>query len=448
MSAFFGKFLLIDNHPDFIDEVLEDAKLIAEFPVVIQKTVIDGTKLLEKQRNSVRGLIISTHYFKTVDELKQFQSQAGDIPILYLSHAENHSIRGELNSERIIVEPKSYEEIVNVLRPFVEKRADWKSYQESKDEKFVELSVADGDFLRINIKDFMILPKAHFNLYIKIGQGNFIKIVNAGEENVEDILAKYSGKGFPHVYIPVTEHERYVALCEKMSKQLLNSGASVNEKAKQIFRLGNEVVKSITKLGLEPKSLDYAESFMDQSISLIKNYQVKDGNLQKFISSIEGNEHLTAVSFLAGVLANELGFESVKSVKLVGISALVHDVGLYDLSPDAEEEQLPSDSDVMMKHAKHGADLLRKSGCFDEVVCIAVEQHHHRRRGVSTSKRDNNMNLVSEIVGVTDLFYNSVIKGGFNPKKLDLFLAKELSTFSLSIEKGMLKVLDKKRKTG
>jgi putative nucleotidyltransferase with HDIG domain len=346
------------------------------------------------------------------------------------------------------MEPKSYRAIIQAVVPMVDKKADWKTYEVSNDEKFVELAIADGDFLRVNIKDFMILPKSHFNLYIKIGPGNFIKIVNAGEEHVEEILNKYSEKGFPHVFIPKEEHERYVALCEKMSRKFIGSPAPANEKAKQVFRLGNEVIKNIAHLGIEPKNLDYAESFLDQSVALIKNYQIKDGNLQKFISSIQGNEHATAVSFLAGVLANELGFESKKSVKLVGISALVHDIGLHDLAPDVEEDKLAPDNDFFLKHPKHGADLLRKSGCFDEVVCLAVEQHHHRRRGSDQSKRNNNMNLVSEIVGVSDAFFSMVIKEGFSPKKLDEFLAEELPTFSHHIEKGLLKVLDKKRKAG
>lgn len=245
------------------------------------------------------------------------------------------------------------------------------------------------------------------------------------------------------------EHEKYVSLCEKMSQKTFNSmSTGTKEKLKNTFRLGNEVAKNITRLGIEPKTLDYAETFLDQSVSMIKNLNIKDGNLENFIKDIENNEHTTAVSFLSGVIADQLGFESLKSVKLVGIAALVHDIGLYDLSPDVDEKTLSPSSELMLKHPKHGADLIRKSGCFDDLIAIAVEQHHMRRRGGDTFSRSNNMNLVSEIVGVSDSFYNKVLNSGFRPQHLDDFLSNELKKFSHPIEKAFLKVLDKKRKAG
>lgn len=155
-----------------------------------------------------------------------------------------------------------------------------------------------------------------------------------------------------------------------------------------------------------------------------------------------------AVSFLAGVIANELGFESLKSVKLVGIAALVHDNGLYDLSPGIEETSLEEDSEIMLTHALHGANLLRKSGAFEETVCLAVEHHHFRRRGDNSSIRNSNMNLVAEIVGVADLFYNKVPFDGYTPHKLNFFMNIQLKTYSPSIERAVLKILNQKRKVG
>jgi putative nucleotidyltransferase with HDIG domain len=447
MSAFHGKILLIDNNLDFIEEVHKDSKLISDYPLLVQKSLREGMKFFEKNRALTRAVVCSTFFFQTEESLQNFQNTLGDTPYIIISHKKNHSLQSQSNSDKHLIEPKSYKQILLSLKPFLEKRADWKQVEEDGKEKFVELQLIDAEYISVTLKDFMIFPKSYFNIFIKIGPGNYIKIVNAGDESGSETIDRYAQKGFNMLYLPLKEHEKYLSLCERVSeKNFASFTLSSKEKLKSTFRLGNEVSKNIQLMGIEPKSLDYAETFLDQSVSMIKNFHIKDGNLAKFIEDIQHNDHPAAVSFLSGVIANELGFESLKSVKLVGIAALVHDVGLFDLDPQADETILPQGSEIMIKHPKHGADLLRKSGCFDEVVCLAVEQHHMRRRGGETSMRTGNMNLVSEIVGVSDIFYNLVIKDGLTSTNLDFFLKVELKKFSPSIEKSVLKVLDKKKK--
>lgn len=449
MSAFHGKFLLIDNNNDFIDQIHRDPAFLLEFPLLIQSTIPNGLKIFQKHKSIIRAVVVSTSYFKTKESLDDFKRNTEGTPCLYVSHKENIFLKDHFNHDRHLSEPKTYKEIVTVFKDLTDKKIDWSKIQESHDEKFVEVKIQDKDFLPIEIDQFLVLPKSHFNVFIRIGAGNYIKIVNSGEAGTKDILDRYKDKGFTDIYLPLTEHERYIRLCEKLSSRIIYANdITPKEKLNSVFKLGGEVSRSLLKVGLEPKNLDFAESFLDQSVSLIKNYQIKDGNLKKFISEIEGNEHSAAVSFLAGVIANELGFESLKSVKLVGIAALVHDIGLHDLAPGADENSLAPDSEIMLTHALHGANLLRKSGAFEETVCLAVEHHHFRRRGGNSSIRNNNMNLIAEIVGVADLFYNRVLNDGFNPKKLEHFVLIELKTYSPPIEKGFLKILNQKRKAG
>jgi hypothetical protein len=77
---------------------------------------------------------------------------------------------------------------------------------------------------------------------------------------------------------------------------------------------------------------------------------------------------------------------------------------------------------------------------------MAVEQHHLRRRATDPAERSNQMNLVSEIVGVADTFHNIVLAKGFSAQNLDYFLNYELGKFSHQIERAMFKILDQKRK--
>lgn len=133
---------------------------------------------------------------------------------------------------------------------------------------------------------------------------------------------------------------------------------------------------------------------------------------------------------------------------LVGIAALLHDIGLYDLDPDFKEENLGDLNEeqqrIFDQHQKHGGEILRKCGGFDEVIYQAVESHHMRRRGSDPSRRTNNINMVTEIIGAADELHNLFIGEQLNDIKLQYFTSTNLKNFSPQIEKAVMKLLNKK----
>jgi response regulator RpfG family c-di-GMP phosphodiesterase len=154
---------------------------------------------------------------------------------------------------------------------------------------------------------------------------------------------------------------------------------------------------------------------------------------------------VAVVVMVSGLLAMELKFESQKAVKMVGMGALMHDIGLYDLLPDLTVEDpgrlSPADKLKWERHPERGEEMLRAFGGFEEVVYQAVSQHHQRKRGDVGKRRVGNINMVSEIVGMADEFQNTVLEGEFSPQRLNDFLLMGAPAFSPAIEEAMLKVL-------
>jgi putative nucleotidyltransferase with HDIG domain len=183
--------------------------------------------------------------------------------------------------------------------------------------------------------------------------------------------------------------------------------------------------------------------------NLAEHMKMKNESLKKFLDTIEFKEHNATISFLAGMIANEVGMESLKAVKIVGAAALLHDIGLYDLDPDFKEEDVGQLSEEKQKifdqHQKHGGELLRKCGGFDEVIYQAVESHHMRRRGSDPNIRMNNINMVTEIIGAADEIHNLIITKRLDDRKMQLFTVTNLKNFSPNVEKAVLKLLDKKK---
>jgi len=447
MTALYGKILLIDNDLIFLDKIREEQKLLEKYPLVIKKNITEAHKFYEKEKGLIRGIFISS---KLIDERNStvIDSMAGaekGLPLILISHDPTriniHSEKSNAFTSKI-EKPDCYSDLLKNLRKLIGEK--WTSIDPTADQKNTEVEKEETDFLSTPLKDYVFTEKSLFNLYIKIGNKRFVKIVNAGDPVLDETLETFDKKGITEIYIPAGEYDRYVRLSQELSSSSLKSNKPAKKKVENLLLFGSSIAHSLVQKGISAKKLDTSNELLNQSVSLIKNMRMRDQSLSRFIELIEVKEHLSFVSFLSCLIANEVGFESSKMVKLVGLSGLLHDIGLYTLDPNIVDESraISESPEAYKKHAQYGADLLRKSGSIDESVCLAIEYHHMRRKGQATNK-NTNINLLTEVIGAADLVHNYVINDGFNKDKLQFMLEEDLKSFSSPIEKSVSKLFRK-----
>ncbi len=457
MADFFGSIILIENNEQLLGSILSDKNLQEMYPCVHHRKLSTALSAI-KNRKDARLFIVSSSTSGTrgFEEVKKIRELFPELPILYIEHKPNSFPKLDFESITLftqIEKPTTFAEIIVKIKEIFKKDERWDDLKPSPEQKDIELDLKEKEYIPTRLADFIFTEKSYFNVFIKLSASKFVKILNVGDPIEKEFIQKYKAKNVAHLYLPAEEHKKYIALSEKLSFKIIhspNAEISASFKMKKVMNLGAAISQSLNSTGITPEKLDYASGFMNQSIALIKSMRFKHDSVSTFLKTLEDNDHTTTVSFTAGMMANELGFESVKSIKLVGIAALVHDIGLYDLAPALldDEEALSSKENqaIFDKHAKHGADILRASGNFEESLCLAVEQHHLRRRGTfGNESRTNNINIVTEIIGVSDDFYNYVIKGGANKDKMAVFLNTHLKNFSPAIEKAFMKMLTKKK---
>lgn len=455
MGLYHGKALIIDNNMKFLEEIRKDEKLQEEFPHIIVRTFPEAAHLLRHNKHQVRVIFMSSSISTShgLTELKEIRQLRPQLPVFLISHRperEPDEVKSpEAGFHRLIPSPENFTPIAKELENLFVSKETWTDVSATEEEKDVELTLEEEAYIPTRITDYILTPKSYFNVYIKIGASTFIKILNAGDSMPPEMIQSYTKKGLSHFYISAEEHRKYIRMCEEMSlKVLKRADVAMGKKIKNVLTLGASISQNIMHTGITEEKLDFANNFLNQTVTVIRTIRMQNQSLKKFLESIEMKEHPSSVSFLAGIIANEAGFESSKSVKLVGIAALVHDIGLFDLDPNFIHESLyhvtPEKQAIFDKHEKHGAEILRSNGGFDEVICQAVEQHHMRRRGTDPTRRANNINLVTEIVGAADELHNLISAEDFKPEKLSFFIENTLPTFSPPVEKAVIKLLQKK----
>ena len=452
MGVFYGKVLVIDNNLKFIDAIKSEDKLVHEFPCLFAKTYLEASQFLKQPKHNIRIIFLSTTIGVShgVDELKGIKADKPLLPVFLVTHHPEREpkeiLANEFGFNKVLRKPKTYSVFTQEIEDLLTSNASWSDTQASKEAKDIEIDLIADNYVPTLLADFILTPKSFFNVYIKLGQSKFIKILNAGDPLQSDLIKSYNEKGVTHLYIAIEEHEKYIRFCSEMSgKSLAHDDIATSKKMHNVLNFGANIAQSLIHTGISEEKLDFANTFLSQSVGLIKAMKMKNESLKKFIDSIEMREHCAAVSFLSGIIANEVGMESIKSIKIVGIAALLHDIGLYDLDPDFKEEELEHFSEEQKKifdqHQRHGGELLRKCGGFEEVIYQAVEGHHMRRRGSDPSRRSSNVNMVTEIIGAADELHNIVISRHLSDNKINQFAKTNLKNYSLPIEKAILKIL-------
>jgi putative nucleotidyltransferase with HDIG domain len=455
MAKFFGKVLVIDTNFKFVESIKEEGKLLSDYPCLFAKTLQDGIVFLKQNTLNIRVVFISNKIGSTqgTEEFSKLKEANPNIPLVLLLHNPERVPRDVEDNNpgyvNIIRGPKKFSSLTDQIDEMFTSKETWTDIEATKEAKEIELQLVDEGYIPIPLDDFIISDTSFFNVFIKLGPSKFIKILNAGDSFQEGLIQNYSQKGIAHFHIPKEEHKKYIRLCEEMTKKdMRNDKAETKQKLRNVINFGANIAQSLSRTGISQESLDIANTFLNQSVSLMKNMKMKSESLKRFIDTIESREHTATVSFIAGMIANEVGIESLKAIKIVGTAALLHDIGLYESNPDFKEEEpdkwTDEDRKIFNEHQIKGGEILRKCGGFDAVIYQAVENHHMRRRGPDPAYRSNNLNMVTEIIGAADELYNIVISQHADEAKIQQFMKKNLKNFSQEIERAVVKILQKK----
>lgn len=446
INSLYGNLLLIDNNSFYLDKIFADVKLIEHFPLFNKASLVEGLKLLAKEKGKIRVIFISSILVPqtAIESIKKIKENSPDLQFVLIKHGTEtiaDHLKGNPLFTKLVERPKSYLELTETFKDIFDQKLEWNKIEASPGLKDVEITKNEDEFISTHINDYVFTAKSLFNVFIKIGPKKYIKVINAGDPVLLETVEAYSKKGITELYIPTVEHDKYIKFMQNISAKNLTTGGSPKKKIQSLLNFGSGISQSLAQTGISVKKLDMANELLGQSISLIKNYGLRDSKISKMMELIECREHLSFVSFLSCLVANEVGFETSKTIKLVGLAALLHDIGLYDLDPNMESEEdcKVKKPDIFARHASHGAELLRKTGSIDEKICLVVEYHHLRRKG-NPEERSVNVNLLTEIIAVADDLHNHLMIQGFTPEKLDFFILSELGKFTPPIERAVNKL--------
>lgn len=450
-----GSVLIIDNNNEIKGLIWDSLYQESPDKFIFLQSIVSASQIAMDKKKGISIILVSAHLPKlNLEEfiIKLLEETVGMIPIvLTYKHAIDSKLQTKLVAMGIAgVEamPSSSVQVESFLRRYLMETQRFNNICASAETKDKDFSTKDENMIEIPLNQFIFTPKSFFNVFIKLGKDKYIKILNAGDPISEEFINKYKLKKLNGLHLKTDEHDKYLKLSHSYSQvSLRNENKNTSEKLDVISSQIESTSTNMTQLGVSPENVALAKGCVENTRTLISQMMLSSKKKQSFdyIDKILGHDHSTTVSMLGGLFAQTMDIRSTKTVQVIGLAALLHDIGLGLHLKEANREKFTTEEATkFMKHASAGADYLRNTSLFEEIVCQIVEFHHEQDNPCSTKKNSGSLSIASEIVSIADSIATNIMDNE-NPKKaLKQFRISKLKAYSIQIEKAFHEIFPDK----
>jgi putative nucleotidyltransferase with HDIG domain len=453
--------LIVDPDREFLDSLRADPK--AEMiPAVLSDSGKEAQAVLSDPRRKLLGVFINPATTTPgggpggLSVIRSAHLHRPALPIHLIYEGAKPFSERELKSlgvQTALQKPVTFTRIFSIVQPVAhfDPRAGLAANAGgSKESAGTEVAEADDGFVPLRALDFLTGARSLFDLFVRLGAGRYLKILNAGDDFTLERLAAYIEKDVKYFYIRKETQLQYVSYCNQIAGRVVKgNGISVKLKSSQVLNHGEQVMSFLRMQGLSEENLAYATGFVDNVGKLVHELKPERHDLLRgFVADFTSYQHGVAVSIIACLIARQLGIGSDESLRIVGISALLHDIGLFAMPDEVHHEDRakmsPEHKKLFETHPMTGALILKGIRAIHPTVVQAVSQHHERadQRGFPARIGLGRVNRVAEIVGLSDEFVRIIVeaRAAGDHSGVDARTRSALSGFSQQTFEAFLKV--------
>jgi putative nucleotidyltransferase with HDIG domain len=282
------------------------------------------------------------------------------------------------------------------------------------------MSVAH-EYTQISIDNFLSMTgELPFGVFVKISDDKFTLIFKKGDVIDIDRFNRYAQKGVKELYIHKAERREYITATEVLMNRIqANPTLPIAEAHKAIEELTEQTMFEIFEDKVfDEQSLRRAQVVVKSYIDILKN---DPSGLTTFIH-LSRNEtypcrHAIATSVFAVLLARASDNQNEKTLMIVGVGGLLHDLGMSKLPQDFDDvnrKLTPQEWTEVKRHPHHGLEMIKDIKGFPEEVKFVIEQHHEHWDGSGYPRgiRASEIFYPARVVAIADAFSALTTKRG------------------------------------
>lgn len=429
-----NKVVLIERNPS-VRELL--IKMISQvYPIEVMTSAKEA---INSVKNNNDFLAIVTEYetpdMNGWDLYQVIKSKGNKIPFILLTvkdidqMMEFKDMQNDNSLNLYLKKPKGVGKLLVALRKIKEQNT------KDSDEGISETSQESYSAFPLNY--LMRLQQCYSDIYLKISNHKFVKVLHKNENIDFNVFSKYQSKGINQFYVLEEQYEDFVCqylemLNERISSDKLSEEVKVIDRARSL-KLTSERMQ---KLGLDEKTITMAQKSIDQCLDMIDRDKSLLSELKNILN--KGDyifEHSLSISFIAGSIIKGIqAFSSIPSAReKLTMAALFHDStltanqayehDLYKSKSEIEKNLNHHQVQEIMGHPLKSSKSFLSSKSHMQDVDHIILQHHEKPDGLGYPRglSSKNIHQLAAVFIVAEDFISRINDLGINP-----FAAREV----------------------
>jgi response regulator RpfG family c-di-GMP phosphodiesterase len=259
---------------------------------------------------------------------------------------------------------------------------------------FGQEKASSEGYISIPIDSFIHFKTLPFDLYIKLGESNYVKRINANEDIDEQAILKLKEKGVAEFHFERKFNRDFsIMLINNMINKVESKYTSMDAQLKatnEVFLTTKEIVQSI---GLPPKVIQVCESVMER---ITTDVALNKDKLSSYLTEMKSKSALNfqfrlveLTSFIATqMIETEDAPGKEDNIKKVVFASFFCDISLKDnehlhLRDNASLKDVwPEDKKMILEHAFKSSEIVAKYKNAPEQTAEIVKQHHGSPSGI------------------------------------------------------------------
>ncbi|MBF0297254.1 MAG: HD domain-containing protein [Oligoflexia bacterium] len=303
---------------------------------------IDGNSdqlyLFTKKFNKTIVFIHNSSFEGEIDDIIDFKNFKIDNPLnqIILKPNEGHSIvkaiENIITQQESQIKNKSNSPLLSATDPSISISTIRDNTIPSIQSLTLQVSTHKDESLyrKIGIKRFLRMNSVSSEVYLKLGEEKFVKVINDNEPYDTERISKYINKGVSYLYILKTQIDSFTSNYSKLLKSsLVKANIPLNERLEiqgDLLHLAQERAKIV---GIDKEVIEN----MTIATNSVVNTVYQNYDLFTLLSTMMKKqdylvEHSLTTALIAGNLATELGWETETTLQKLGLASMLHDVYL------------------------------------------------------------------------------------------------------------------------
>ncbi|MEK6623794.1 MAG: HD domain-containing phosphohydrolase, partial [Bdellovibrionota bacterium] len=305
-------------------------------------------------------------------------------------------------------------------------------------------------FQKVRLMHFLRSSKALCNVYVKLSNHKYVKVINAGSSYDRYDVEKYREKNVSHLYIRNDDFEHFQVTIHKTPFLIFQSEKLSDADLQKCLGNTHAILKEmILEIGITQEIADLAEKSVDEIINLAQQQHDLGAllkNMQQRLDYIYDHSFLTSI--VCCEILKHMHWNTEDKVKKLVMAAILHDINLSDPNlckiDIAHDPRLQSYSEkekkAFLAHPMEISLLITGVDFISPEAASIVLQHHETPEGdgFPNGLHHSKLSLLSCIFIVSHAFVQKNLEIDFDPDQQNKIFEDLTKRFSLGSFKSVL----------